>query len=210
MYTKHHTQALVLSAHDAGEADKVYALLTPDFGKVYAKARGVRLHGARHKGALQPLSEAHVSLVRGKSGWRITNVTSHRSLYSELASDQMRFLALLRVMKLVRRLVAGEGSAEKVFSVISGFSDGLIRVRAPRPSVAGGEGGDTTREDVSRAETLTVLRLLAVLGYLKHNERFTAFLADIEDFSDDTLASFSSHNKEVVRALNESLEATQL
>ncbi|HXK39812.1 MAG TPA: recombination protein O N-terminal domain-containing protein [Candidatus Paceibacterota bacterium] len=208
MYTKHHTRALVLSAYDAGEADKVYALLTPDFGKVYAKARGVRLHGARHKGALQPLSEAHVSLVRGKSGWRITNVTSHRSLYSELASDQMRFSALLRVMKLVRRLVAGEGSAEKVFSVISGFSDGLIRTL--RPPVAGGEGGDTTREDVSRAETLAVLRLFAVLGYLKHNERFMAFLDDIEDFSDDTLASFSSHNKEAVRALNESLEATQL
>lgn len=197
MYTKHHTRALILSAYDAGEADRVYALLTPDFGKVYAKARGVRLHGARHKGALQPLSEAHVSLVRGKSGWRITNVTSHRSLYNELASDSTRFSALLRVMKLVRRLVAGEGSAEKVFSILSGFSDGLIRT-------------NKTREDASRAETLAVLRLLAVLGYLKHNERFTAFLADVEDFSYDTLTSFSSHNKEAVRALNESLEATQL
>jgi recombinational DNA repair protein (RecF pathway) len=197
MYTKHHTKALVLSGYNSGEADKVYALLTPDFGKVYAKAHGVREHKARHKGALQPMSEAHVSLVRGKNGWRITNVTSHRSLYSELANDRIKLLTLVRILKLVKRLIAGEGHAEKVFSILSAFTDELIRA-------------SKTLEAVAYAETLAVLRLLSVLGYLKHNERFMSFLSDVEDFSDTTLTSFSLYNREAVRALNESLEATHL
>jgi recombinational DNA repair protein (RecF pathway) len=197
MYTKHHTKALVLGGYNSGEADRVYALLTPDFGKVYAKAHGVREHAARHKGALQALSEAHVSLVRGKNGWRITNVTAHRNLWSELASDRSKLSVLVRVLKLVRRLVAGEGHAEKVFTILSSFADGLIRT-------------NKTREGIARAETLVVLRLLSVLGYLKHDGRFTAFLSDMEDFSEATLTAFSLHNREAVKALNESLEATQL
>jgi recombinational DNA repair protein (RecF pathway) len=196
MYTKHHTKALVLGGYNSGEADKVYALLTPDFGKVYAKAHGVREHAARHKGALQALSEAHVSLVRGKNGWRITNVTSHRSLYAVLAPDRAKLLVLVRVLKLVRRLVAGEGNAERVFGIISGFSDVIT--------------SDITRERLTHAETLAVLRLLSVLGYLKHNERFTAFLADVEDFSNVTLVAFMAHNREAIKALNESLEVTHL
>ncbi len=195
MYTKHHTKALVLNSYDSGEADKVYALLTPDFGKVYAKAHGVREHKARHKGALQAMSEAHVSLVRGKNGWRITNVTAERSLWSALATDRTKLSVLIRVLKLVRRLVPGEGHAEKVFSIISTFADSLIRTNRAR--------------DVQSAETLTVLRLFATLGYLKHNERFTAFLSS-DELSNDTLTAFAPHRKEAVAALNESLEATQL
>jgi recombinational DNA repair protein (RecF pathway) len=197
MYTKHHTKALVLASHNSGEADKIYALLTPDFGKVYAKAHGVREHKARHKGALQTLSEAHVSLVRGKSGWRVTNVTSHRSLYAELTGDTIRLAVLIRVLKLVRRLVAGEGSADKVFSIVDSFSEILTRETL-------------TRETMSLAETLSVLRLLSVLGYLRHNERFTGFLSDVDDLSDSTIVAFAPHLKEAVKALNESLEATQL
>jgi recombinational DNA repair protein (RecF pathway) len=197
MYTKHHTRALVLSAHNSGDADRVYALLTPDFGKIYAKAQGVREHSARHKGGLQLLSEAYVSLVRGKHGWRITNVTPHRSLYSELAGERMKLLAVVRVLKLTRRLVAGEGNADKVFAIIAAFTERALQ-------------SDLTREIMSAAETLTVLRLLSVLGYLKHNDRFTAFLEDVETLSVETLLAFTPHLKEAVGALNESLEATQL
>ncbi len=196
MYTKHHTKAFVLGGYNSGEADKVYALLTPDFGKVYAKAHGVREHAARHKGALQALSEAHVSLVRGKNGWRITNVTAHRSLYTALASDRTKLVVVVRVLKLVRRLVAGEGNAERVFGIVSGFSDVIT--------------SDLTREQLAHAETLAVLRLLSVLGYLKHNERFVTFLSNTEDFSSGVLESFALHNREAIKALNESLEVTQL
>ncbi len=196
MYTKHHTRAFVLASHDSGEADKVFALLTPDFGKVYAKAHGVREHHARHKASLQSLSEAHVSLVRGKNGWRITNVSPARSLYRELANDRAKLLVLVRVLKLVRRLVAGEGNAEKVFAIISAFSDAITK--------------DVDKETLSSAETLTVLRLLSVLGYLKQSAGLDSFIHDVEDLSQETLSTFHVHTREAVKALNESLEATHL
>ncbi|MBP9771492.1 MAG: recombination protein O N-terminal domain-containing protein [Candidatus Pacebacteria bacterium] len=196
MYTKHHTRAFILASHDSGEADKVFALLTPDFGKVYAKAHGVREHHARHKASLQSLSEAQVSLVRGKNGWRITNVSPARSLYKDLANDRAKLSVLVRVLKLVRRLVAGEGNAEKVFAIISAFSDAITK--------------DVDTETLSSAETLTVLRLLSVLGYLKQNAGLDSFIINVEDLSKETLSTFHTHKREAVKALNESLEATHL
>ena len=41
MYHKYHTEAIVLEGRESGEADKVFALYTRDFGLVYARATSV-------------------------------------------------------------------------------------------------------------------------------------------------------------------------
>lgn len=197
MYTKHHTNALILTGYDTGEADRIYSLLTPDLGKVYAKAHGVRAHHSRHKPSLQTLSEAQVSLIRGKAGWRITNVTPIRSLYVSLASDTEKLSLMVRIVRLVKRLVTGEGSGEQTFAVVASFSDALA-------------GRDFSPRDLKSLETLCVMRLMATLGYLKHEPSFAPFLEDQENFSPETLIAFSPQVPNVVRALNESLEATHL
>lgn len=208
MYTKHHTRGIVLGKHDNGEAHRTYALLTPDLGKVYAQARGIRNGHGRNKGALQTLSVASVSLVRGKSGWRITNASSEQSLYAKLATDpsspdgsaaagKVKLAVLVRVLKLVRRMLAGEGQAQGVFIAVESFADALC-------------GEELSLKDLRTIELLTVVRILHMLGYVKGDERLDIFFKDPADVSIVTRASFAPHERLALAVVNEALSASQM
>jgi DNA repair protein RecO (recombination protein O) len=63
----YHTQAIVLSRFELGEADRVLTLLTPHEGKLKAIAKGVRRPRSRLGGALEPFAELHLVLVRART-----------------------------------------------------------------------------------------------------------------------------------------------
>jgi recombinational DNA repair protein (RecF pathway) len=208
MYTKHHTRGIVLGKHDNGEADRTYALLTPDLGKVYAQAHGIRNGHGRNKGALQTLSIASVSLVRGKSGWKITNASSEHSFYTKLATEKAKLAVLVRVLKLVRRMLAGEGSAHGVFAAVESFADVLCHGHA-ETSAKGGTS-DLLFKDVRTLELLTVVRILHMLGYVKDDERLNEFFKDASDVSVDMRTAFAPHEHLALTVVNEALSASQL
>lgn len=197
MYTKHHTRGIVLGKHDNGEADRTYALLTPDLGKVYAQAHGIRNGHGRNKGALQTLSVASVSLVRGKTGWKITNASSEHSLYTKLATDKAKLAVVVRVLKLVRRMLAGEGNAQGVFVAVESFAESLC--------VA-----ELSLKQCRTLEVLTVVRILYLLGYVKDDEHLAPFFVDASDVSSDILSRFTLHEHRALTVVNEALSASQL
>ena len=54
-----------------GEADALYIIYTKDFGKIRARAQGVKKESAKLKGHLETLSHSSVSFVLGKNGERV-------------------------------------------------------------------------------------------------------------------------------------------
>jgi DNA repair protein RecO (recombination protein O) len=69
------TDAIVLSRFDFGEADRILTLLTPEFGKIKAIAKGIRRPTSRIGGALEPLAELRIQLARGRTFDVVTQVT---------------------------------------------------------------------------------------------------------------------------------------
>lgn len=67
------TEAIVLKRIDIGEADQLFSMYTKEFGKIRARAQGIKKEAAKLKGHLEPLSRAHISFVIGKSGERLTH-----------------------------------------------------------------------------------------------------------------------------------------
>jgi len=59
------TEAIVLRQRRLGEADAIIALYTPNYGKLEAKAKGVRKTRSRMAGHLQPLTRCAVQLAQG-------------------------------------------------------------------------------------------------------------------------------------------------
>ena len=59
------TEAIVLRQRKLGEADRIVTLYTPNYGKLEAKAKGVRKTSSRMAGHLQPLTHCAVQLARG-------------------------------------------------------------------------------------------------------------------------------------------------
>ena len=68
------TDAIVLSRFDLGEADRVLTLITPEFGKLKAIAKGVRRTTSRLGGSLEPFAELNVGLARGRTFDIVTEV----------------------------------------------------------------------------------------------------------------------------------------
>jgi len=61
------TEAIVLRQRKLGEADRILTLFTPAYGKLDAKAKGVRKTTSRMGGHLQPLNRCMVQLARGRT-----------------------------------------------------------------------------------------------------------------------------------------------
>ncbi len=197
LYTKHTTEALVLSSWNSGEANRVYTLLTSDFGKVHARAHGVRDMKSRHRHALQTLSHVDVSLVRGKTGWKITNVSPKRSFWTLLASEKEKLALLSRIANLTKRLVAGEGGSHSVFEIFSGLATALANT-------------PYTKEELPRVEVTTLLRLLHTLGYLKKDEGYELFLQNYTDLSNETIARIAPMERRAIVDVNAALSASHL
>jgi DNA repair protein RecO (recombination protein O) len=63
----YHTEAIVLSRFELGEADRVLTLLTPHDGKLKAIAKGVRRPKSRLGGAVEPFAELQLVLARART-----------------------------------------------------------------------------------------------------------------------------------------------
>ena len=68
------TDAIVLSRFDLGEADRVLTLITPQYGKLKAIAKGIRRPTSRLGGSLEPFAELTVVLARGRTFDVVTEV----------------------------------------------------------------------------------------------------------------------------------------
>lgn len=149
-YQTYTTDALVVGSRDRLTADRVITLFTRDAGLVHARAISVRKEQSKLRYGLQDFSFARVSLVRGKAGWRVIGAERACNLYFQ-ADERNARAAILRVVRILRRLVQGEETNVPFYDILA---EGLA-------VLASCEGGD-----VLRAERILTLRLLHALGYV--------------------------------------------
>ena len=100
------TKGIVLSERPLKEADRMYSILTRDFGLVRAHATGVRKGVSKLRGSLEPVSLSTVSLVRGKEFWRLTSAELIKSFKTS------------KPLALLEKLVAGEAPHPELFDIV--------------------------------------------------------------------------------------------
>ncbi|HWP61725.1 MAG TPA: recombination protein O N-terminal domain-containing protein [Candidatus Paceibacterota bacterium] len=190
MYQKYQTEALVLKATESGEADKVFALYTHDFGLVRARASAVRSERSKMRYALQQYSHASVSLVRGKRGWRIAGAAALRPAPGQLEA----LTAFARIASLVLRLVHGEESNAYLFGALAEAHEAL----APKPCDAW-----------PTIEIVCVARVLFGLGYLS-KEAVSAAIFTNTTYALPHLAEVVAEREKLLATINRALSETQL
>ncbi len=100
------TKGIILSARPKGEADRLYSILTRDFGLIRAHAIGIRKSTSKLRGALEPVSLSTVSLVRGKEFWRLTS------------AEVIKRFKKTKPLALLEQLVAGEAAHPELFDAV--------------------------------------------------------------------------------------------
>ena len=109
-------EAIVLRQRNIGEADCVLTLLSRQFGKLDAKAKGTRRSTSRLSGHLQPLTRCSLQLARGKT---IETVTGAQLLESfpVLRNDLARLSRALYAAELVDKLTTDRAEGEVAYEL---------------------------------------------------------------------------------------------
>jgi len=105
------TDGIVLNVWPKNESDRIYSILTRDFGLIRARALGVRKEASKLRGSLEPFCLSKVSLVRGKEYWRTTSAESVQSISFSPA--------IARPLVLLSKLVQGESPNPELFDTVS-------------------------------------------------------------------------------------------
>ena len=194
MHHKYHTEAVVLAARAHGEGDRVLTLYTKDLGLLPAYAKSLRTERSKLRYGLQLFAHAHVDLLEGRSGWRITSaqpITSHTDVWRHKAKREI----VAQYMRLLTRFIQGE---EEHAALFSDLLSALIYLGSL-------EEGD----DLRMAELLMIVRALELLGYWGDKEKWD-LLFSTTAWSVDTLSYVKAHKRELLALVNDAIRTSQL
>ena len=191
MYQKYNTEALILSCREFGEADKVFALYTKDFGLVRARASAVRSEKSKMRYALQKFSRANVSLVKGKRGWRVAGATATKSATGDLRG----VLTFARICELVLRLVQGQEQNEYLFAALAEAQAALM--------------AKENSNVIGVIEIVCVARILYALGYIS-NEALSTALFSHTAYTGESLLEAETLKDKLLSSINKAIAETQL
>ena len=202
MNTKEHTRGLILGSLPRGEASKLVYIFTRDFGLIACHAQGVRKAMGKLKGFLEPYRYVDVSLVSGKIGCRIVDAHPY-ALGQTSTRDEDKLKLLARLCVFLKRFLGEDDPSPRLFDEML---NALIFLH----------GADLSGDEQSKFEMLAVTLVLYHLGYLpdkKHFEERKDFLLPLVEshlWDKDRLYKIHGRERELVTAINDSFQASQL
>lgn len=116
-YQTYTTEALVCGTFNRNTADRSYLLFTREAGMLFADARSIREERSKQRYAMQDFSYIRVSLVRGKSSWKIGSVEAKKNFYA-MAVDKDSRGSIVSTFRFLRRFFSGEEPTPQLFDCI--------------------------------------------------------------------------------------------
>jgi len=158
-YHIYQTEGIILSKKDIGEADRLFSILTKDFGRIDALAQGVRYLKSKLRYNLDAFSCSRFCLVATKEFWRI--VDAEELIYwKNIRENSLKIKALAQIVGLLNRMVRGQ---EPDFDLWNEIRKSLCFLGSPQ----------FPEERKMRAFTLLAnLRVLSCLGYVKESKKW--------------------------------------
>jgi recombinational DNA repair protein (RecF pathway) len=151
-YHRYETDAFVLAVAPVRERDRLYSLLTRDFGLVKAVAAGALMPHSRLAPHLPKAGRLKVSLVKGKGSWRIVGTRDSESGWAAFRSTPSARQAYLRVLRFLRIALYEEDRHPEIFDVLDALRTALATAAS---------------DNIHAMEVMAVGRLLSELGHLE-------------------------------------------
>ena len=189
-YKTYTTEALVCGSAAHNTSDKNYLLFSREGGMIWATARSVREERSKQRQALQDFSWVRVSLVKGKSGWRIGSAEALGNSFLSAQTRSERGIVKQVILQL-RRYVHGEVSLPRVYDDVAEL---LLC---------------NTADERDLSAQLFSVRLLSELGYVAPDH---AWMSVVEAQSlRDAVALYTEHMQPYIsRAIHEGAQASHL
>ncbi len=97
------TTGLILDKIDIGERDRLYSLLTKDFGKIKLIAKGIRRPEAKFSGHLDLLDLVNVIFINGNN-----NIITDALLedgFEDIKKDFLKFNIALNILSIINKIM---------------------------------------------------------------------------------------------------------
>lgn len=194
-YRIYDTPALVVNSWPYGEANSRFLLYTRELGRIFAQAQAIRKVASKLQPALQMGSRSEVSLVCGKSGWRLVGASADANFL--LATNTTQQQTVNRFLRLLTRLVPAQQTDHNLYEIVSGGLEAIAE--------------SNTSQQLNTNERLLVLRVLVQLGYAPDPKakELEPFIHSA-DYSDEVLTAFQPLTRQAVGQINQSLRTIQL
>jgi len=195
VHTLHTTEAFILGSLPEGESNKVYKLFTKNLGYVFAHGQGVREMRNRNRFALRTGVRSEVTLVRGRSTWRITGA-QHVATNTERESSEdgpKRKVYVKKLHHLTASLLPQETPLTDVYDLLIEAEHAFSTYEV-----------ETLRD----IEALCALRLLHYLGYVGHEQSaWPSAALTTTTFSDEVVRWAQEHRRTLLRAINGGIQS---
>lgn len=187
------TDGIVLKRTVFGEADVLLYILTEKLGLILASARSARLQSSKLAPSLQEYSLISVSCIKGKNGWKITNVSEKENFFFN--SPKFIHLLIAKIVSLLLKMIQGEHPHPEIFQIILGGFDFLKSL---------------SKNDIAFFEIIIVLRILYELGYVVSSESTEDFLKEPTVWMSSLFIKVSKRKETLVGIINKALAESHL
>lgn len=122
-------EAIVLHAHDLGEADRILSLVTAGHGLRRAVAKGVKRTTSRFGARLEPFTHLRVMLHEGRHLDTVTQAETVRT-HAPIRSDYEKFICGEAMLEMTERSLRENQSIPKFFDLLRvtlGTLEGEVR-----------------------------------------------------------------------------------
>lgn len=187
------TEGIILKRTSFGEANLLLYILTAELGLIIASARSARVSASKLRPALQEYTHVTVSCVKGKGGWKVTNVASIQNFYFE--SPEYSHKTLAHIVSLLIKMMPGESHHPAVFEIVR---EAFVRAK------------DLKKENMEFFEIGVVLKVLFELGYVAKDSVSAKYIDTSNVFTTEMLENISVDKSMLVQVINNGLKESQL
>lgn len=147
-------EAIVLHAHDLGEADRIVSLITSGRGLRRAVAKGLKRTGSRFGARLEPFTHLHIVLHEGRNLDTVTQADIIAA-HAMLRDDFEKFLFGESMLEVIEKSLQENQNIPRLFDILRVSLDALE--------------GDA--RDSALLLAAFQLKVCALIGYHPHLER---------------------------------------
>ncbi len=159
-YHIYQTEGIIFDKRDVGEADRIFSVLTKEFGKIDAIAQGIRRVESKLRYSMSIFSHVRLGLVASRTFWRIVDAEELNG-WANIRKSPEKSAAVFRIAELINRMVKGQEpdaalweEAKSAFLFLEQYESGQ------------------DEKNLQIFELLTQLRILSRLGYVAEHEKW--------------------------------------
>ncbi len=191
-YHVYTTDGIILKRTNFGEANVLLYVLTKDLGLILASAQSARLSVSKLSPSLQEYSYVSLTCIKGKNGWKVTNVMERQNFF--FTASPYAGIGMAHIVTLLIKMIPGESAHPEIFnSVLSGFQH-VVSVE---------------KKDIDCFEIILILRILFELGYVVKNIDTENFL-DSFGWDNDLFIQARGNKTVLVGIINTSISSSHL